>query len=153
MTYNTADARQEMLDAIGDAADHLGAAIGQLGIAYELLDDATADTLEEQLFRPIQSAYGLARRTHDGFAERFVLDGRAFAPAAPSETSHRSVRQLVDHAVDEVSHADAALTELQDSMRPVEVGDAELRAGLAEVRTQVGDIRGRARALLSRLGR
>ena len=37
------------------------------------------------------------------------------------------------------------LADLQDSMRPVEVGDAELRAGLAEVRELVADL-GLARA-------
>ena len=44
-------------------------------------------------------------------------------------------------------------TELQDSMRPVEVGDAELRAGLAQIRTTLADVRGRATKLLSLLGR
>ena len=36
---------------------------------------------------------------------------------------------------------------------PVEVGDPELRAGLAEVRELVGDLRGRARELVRTLGR
>ena len=38
-------------------------------------------------------------------------------------------------------------------MRPVEVGDAELRAGLAEVRELLGDLRARARELTRTLGR
>jgi hypothetical protein len=38
-------------------------------------------------------------------------------------------------------------------MLPVEVGDPELRAGLAEVRGLVGDVRSRARALVRTLGR
>jgi len=38
-------------------------------------------------------------------------------------------------------------------MRPVEVGDAELRAGLAQIRTTLSDVRGRATKLLSLLGR
>jgi hypothetical protein len=36
---------------------------------------------------------------------------------------------------------------------PVEVGVPELRAGLAEVRELVGDLRGRARQLVRTLGR
>jgi hypothetical protein len=38
-------------------------------------------------------------------------------------------------------------------MSPVEVGDAELRAGLAEVREQLALALGRAPHFLSRLGR
>ena len=49
--------------------------------------------------------------------------------------------------------ADAVLVRLQDSMRPVEVGDAELRAGLAEVRTLLGEVPGRARQVQRLLGR
>lgn len=152
MSYNATEARQELLDAIGDAADRLGDAIGKLGDAYEHLDDATADTLEEQLFKPIQTAYGVARRTHGGFAERFGLPTREFAVGEPGHT-HKTVKDLVSAAVDQVSHADALLTELQDSMRPVEVGDAELRAGLAQIRTTLSEVRGRATKLLSLLGR
>jgi hypothetical protein len=63
------------------------------------------------------------------------------------------VRGYLDRALDAVSDADAILTELQDSLRPVEVGDAELRAGLAEVRELLGDLPSRARELMRTLGR
>jgi hypothetical protein len=43
--------------------------------------------------------------------------------------------------------------ELQDSMMPVEVGDAELRAGLAAVRSSVEEARERARDITRTLGR
>jgi hypothetical protein len=52
-----------------------------------------------------------------------------------------------------VEAADRGLAELQDSMRPVEVGDPELRAGLAQVRELVGSVRTRARELVRRWGR
>jgi hypothetical protein len=52
-----------------------------------------------------------------------------------------------------VDAADHILAELQDSLRPVEVGDPELRAGLAEVRTLLADVHRRARALESIIGR
>ena len=45
------------------------------------------------------------------------------------------------------------LADLQDSMRPVEVGDAELRAGLAEVRALLAPLPDRAREILRTLGR
>jgi hypothetical protein len=45
------------------------------------------------------------------------------------------------------------LAELQDSMAPVEVGDPELRAGLAEVRRALGEMPGAARRVLRVLGR
>jgi len=45
------------------------------------------------------------------------------------------------------------LAALLDSMKPVEVGDAELRAGLTDVREHLGHIRGRAREIVRTLGR
>ena len=63
------------------------------------------------------------------------------------------MRELLDTAVGAVIEADAVLVRLQDSMRPVEVGDAELRAGLAEVRTLLGEVPGRARQVQRLLGR
>jgi hypothetical protein len=71
------------------------------------------------------------------------------SPGAPS----LGVRGLLDSAVEAVAKADSALATLQDSMLPVEVGDAELRAGLEEVRRLVADLRGRARELMRTLGR
>ncbi|HEY4093902.1 MAG TPA: hypothetical protein VGM33_00230 [Baekduia sp.] len=152
MSYIAAEARQELLDTIAESIDELATAIAALGAAYELLDDATADRLEEELFRPVQVAYGRAKRTYSGFAERFGLPDRTFAPATPGAPSH-GVKGFMDEAVDAVGRADHVLSELQDSMRPVEVGDAELRAGLADVREHLGGVRARARSLVSVFGR
>jgi len=55
MAYSTADARQEILDVIADAADHIGVALAALGAAYELVDEAAGDRLESTLFRPVRS--------------------------------------------------------------------------------------------------
>jgi len=49
--------------------------------------------------------------------------------------------------------ADAVLAELQDSLLPVEVGDQELRASLADLRELVAAFPQRARELLRTLGR
>jgi hypothetical protein len=152
MAYVTAQARQELLDTIAEAIDEIGVALAALGAAYEQLDENTADRLEEELFRPVQVAYGRAKRTHSGFAERYGLAGRTFEPAIPGSPSH-GVKGFVEEAVDAVGRADHGLSELQDSMRPVDVGDAELRAGLADVREHLGGLRSRARQLVSILGR
>jgi hypothetical protein len=152
MTYTAAEARQQMLDTVADATEELGAALAALGAAYEQLDEHSADRLEEQLFRPVQVAYGRARRTHAGFAERHGHPPRGFEPAAAGAPSH-GVRGFVDQALEAVEEADLTLAELQDSMAPVEVGDAELRAGLAGVRELLSPLPDRARELLRRWGR
>jgi len=152
MSYVAGEARQEMLDALGDAIDEIAGSLADLGAAYELLSTAPADRLEEELFGPVQLAYGRAKRTHTGFAERQRLPTRTFAPgtAGPPSTG---VRGFVDSAVESVEEADAILADVQDSNMPVEVGDAELRAGLAEVRQLLGDVRARAREFVRTLGR
>lgn len=152
MAYITAEARQDLLDTLAEATDEIGLALAALGVAYELLDEHNAERLEEELFRPVQVAYGRARRTHAGFAERYGLPGRSFAPVSPGLAS-QGADGLLDRAVEAVGEADLILATLQDSMQPVEVGDAELRAGLAEVRELVGGLRGRARELVRTLGR
>jgi hypothetical protein len=152
MPYASDTARQELLDAIAQATDEIGRALAALGAAYEQLDEYSADKLEEELFRPVQAAYGRARRTHAGFADRHGLPGRAFEPPAAGAPS-RGVKGFLDTAVEAVESADRVLAELQDSMRPVEVGDPELRAGLAQVRELVGSVRARARELIRTWGR
>jgi len=152
MAYAASEARQELLDTVAEATDELAAAIASLGAAYEQLDEHSADRLEEDLFRPVQSAYARARRTHAAFAARHGLPERAFQAATAGAPSH-GVRGFLDMALEAVEQADATLADLQDSMRPVEVGDAELRAGLAEVRELLGSLPDRARELLRRWGR
>ena len=152
MSYIAGEARQELLDTLGEAIDEIAVALAALGEAYEQLGTGPADRLEEELFQPVQAAYGRAKRTHAGFAERQGLPARTFAPADPGLPS-TGIRGFIDQAVGSADEADSILTELQDSMMPVEVGDAELRAGLAEVRELLGDVRARAREFVRTLGR
>ena len=152
MTYVSQEARQQLLDTVAEATEEIGVAIAALGAAYEQLDDNTADTLEEELFRPVQAAYGRARRTHSGFAERHGLPTRTFEPASAGLPS-QGVRGFLDRAMEAIEEADNILAELQDSMMPVEVGDPELRAGLSQVRELAGSVQERARHLMRRLGR
>lgn len=152
MPYTSAEARQELLDALSGVTDDIGVALGALGDAYEQLDETTADHLEELLFAPVQAAYGRAKRTQGEFADRHGMPRPAAATAPPLAPS-RGVRAFVDAAVDAVQRADMSLAALQDSMMPVEVGDAELRAGMAEIRRQLADVPVRAREFVRRLGR
>ena len=152
MASTSAEARQQLLDAIADAIDHLADAIAALGVAYEQLDEAHADDLEEALFRPLQRAYGRAKRTHAQFAERHGLSVRTFETPSLRAPS-TGVKGLIEGAVDAVARAESELVALQDSLMPIEVGDAELRAGLSEVRELIGGMSQRARAFVRTFGR
>lgn len=152
MPYTTADARRQLLDTVAEAAEHLGAALSALSELYEQLDERNADAVEERLFRPVQSAYGHARRAHAAFAERHGLPGRAFAPAAAAAPAH-GVKGLLDSSVEAIAAADRTLATLQDSLLPVEVGDTQLRAELERIRLQLDGLGVRARELERTLGR
>jgi hypothetical protein len=152
MAYTTAEGREQVLADLAIAVDQIADALARLGEAYEQLDEHHADVLEEQLFRPVQSAYGRARRTHTEFASRSGLATQSFAPHTPGPQS-QSVQQLIERAADAAHDADQSIAELQDSMLPVEVGDPELRAGLSQVRETLSVVPARARALVRTVGR
>ncbi|HEX5145428.1 MAG TPA: hypothetical protein VFV85_00290 [Conexibacter sp.] len=154
MTYTSDEGRRELLEATAEAAETIGRALAALGEAYELLDDDAADRLEAQLFGPLQAAYGRARRGHAEFAARHRLAPHAFA-AGTAARAHGSTdaTSYMEQALEAAEHADDILSELQDSLLPVEVGDPELRASIADVRTRLGDIPPRAHELLRTLGR
>ena len=152
MTYSAAEARQELLDALAEATDRIGVGLAALGGAFELLDEYNAARLEEELFRPIQLSYGRAQRTHNGFAERTGLPARSFTAATSGAPSH-GVKGFLDDGVAAIEEADAILGRLQDSMMPVEVGDPQLRADLAEVRRLIGGVGQRARQFVQTVGR
>jgi hypothetical protein len=152
VAYTTADARRQLLDTLADGAEELGVALASLSEAYEMLDEASAERMEEQLFRPVQAAYGRAKRTHAEFAERHELQGREFPSPVPGAPS-KGAKGFLDAAMQAIGAADLKLATLQDSMLPVEVGDPELRAGLEQVRSAIADLRARAHELLRTLGR
>jgi len=152
MPYTTADARQQLLDTLAQATDSLGAALAALSEAYDLLDDNSAERLEQALFRPVQLAYGRARRTHAEFAARHQLPARAFEPSVAGAPA-QGVKGFIEAAVQEISSANATLATLQDSMLPVEVGDQQLRAGLEQVRSLIDELGARARVLVRTIGR
>ena len=152
VAYTDAEARQELLDTLAGATDEIAYALACLGAAYEQLDEYSADKLEEQLFRPIQKAYGAAKRTHAAFAARHGLPGRTFEPQSAGLPS-TGARGFIDNAVDAAGAAGGALAGLQDSPLLIEAGDVELRAGLSEVRELLGGLPRQARELVRALGR
>jgi hypothetical protein len=152
MAYSNAEARRQLLDALAEAIEDIGLALACLGEAYEQVDEASGDRLEELLFRPVQAGYGRAQRTYSEFAERHGLPHRTFGPRSAGLAS-QGAKALIERAVDAAGRAGQSIAALQDSMLPVEFGDAELRAGLSEVRVLLDDVRARARELLRTLGR
>jgi hypothetical protein len=152
MAYTSAEARQELTEALAQAVDQLGYALADLGAAYEQLDERNADRLEEELFGPVQRAYGRAKSAYTEFAGRHGLESRAFESASASAPS-TGAKGFIDSAVDAVAEADRTLSDLQDSSLPTEVGDVELRAALTDVRERLGGVRQRARELERTLGR
>jgi hypothetical protein len=152
VAYSASEARQEILDTLAEATDELGFALACLAEAYDNLDAHNADLLEEELFRPVQAAYGRAQLTYAEFADRHGLPGRTFEQQ-PAGVSPTGATGFIQRAVEAINEADLVLTGLQDSMLPVEVGDAALRSGLAEVRERIRGLPERARELLRTLGR
>ncbi len=152
MAVSTVEARGRILADLASVIAQLGFGTACLGEAYEQLDDATADRLEDTLFRPLQRAYGRAKRTQSGFANRFGLEATALAPASPGLAS-QGAKVFVTRAATAAAEADQRVAELQDSMLPIEAGDAELRAGLAEVRELLSGVPAAASAFLRTFGR
>jgi hypothetical protein len=152
VSYAAADARRQVLDAIAAAIAQIALALACLGEAYEVLDELSADRMEEQLFRPAQQALARAQHAHTAFASAHGLAQRSF-PAGDVGHGNQTGHDLVGRAATAALEADRLLAELQDSMLPVEVGDPALRAGLAEVRELVSSVPPHARAFLRTLGR
>lgn len=152
MSYTNVEARQQLLDSLATATDHLARALAALSAAYEQLDEQQAELLEQQLFRPVQRAFGRAQRTHAAFAARCGLERREFATPIP-EAPSTGVKGYLDHAGEAVGAAETELVRLQDSLMPVEVGDPELRAGLSEVRRLIDGLPERARRFVRAYGR
>jgi hypothetical protein len=152
MTYTTAEAQQQLLATLADAIQQIGEALSALSEAHELLEEQSAERLEEGLFAPTQRAYALARRTHAEFAARCGLQGAKLTGQPRGAPSH-GAKGFLEQTIEAASAADATLAQLQDSLLPVEVGDPQLRSGLSSVRELLGDVSPAARAMLRTLGR
>jgi hypothetical protein len=153
MAYAAADGRQQLLDTLADATDELGLALAALGEAYEQLDEHTGDVLEEQLFRPVQLAYGRASRAHCQFAARHNMEIRTFDAQEHAGLPSLGAKGFIESAVEAIREADGTLSTLQDSLLPVDVGDAQVRAELSDLREIMGPLPQRARELVRTIGR
>jgi hypothetical protein len=151
VSYTTDSGRRQILDDAVVGANYLGDALAALGEAYELLDDHMAERMEAAVFKPTQAAYGQLKRTLTEFAARYGLPQPTFPPSmVPAPTDPHTT---LDRVADQVQSADDALAELQDTLLPVEVGDAELRAGLSRTRTLITRVPASAEQLIRTLGR
>jgi len=152
MPISTREARERILGDIAAAVDAMAFSLACLSEAFEQLSVGAADRMEGELYRPVQKAFGRGKRTHSQFAERVAMEGREFeTPSIGRKT--QGAKSFVEQAVVAAQRADAGLSELQDSMAPIEAGDAELRAGLNEVRELLAVVPGNAREFLRTLGR
>ncbi len=61
--------------------------------------------------------------------------------------------ELIEETVERILDADEIVSELQDSLLPVEVGDPEIRAELSGLREALDPLPRRARELTRTLGR
>ena len=152
MAITTTEARTQILDDLAAANDQLALGMACLGEAFELLDVMSQERMEDELYRPIQKAYGRGKRTHAQFAERVGMPGDVFEPPSAGRTS-QGARSFIERATEAAAEADRRLAGLQDSMLPIEAGDAELRAGLGEVRELLGGVPTASGRFLSTLGR
>jgi hypothetical protein len=151
MSYTTESGRRQILDDAATAVTPLSTALAALTEVYEQLDEQTADRLEETIFKPLQAAYGQLRRTLTEFATRCSLRAPLFDPgnaALPTDP-----RNALEHVADAAQQVDEILAELQDTLLPVEVGDAELRAGLSGTRTLIARVPAHCAELIRLFGR
>ena len=56
MTYTASEARKELLGEVAGAIEELSSAIAAVGEAYDAPDEAKADRIEADLFKPLQGA-------------------------------------------------------------------------------------------------
>jgi hypothetical protein len=153
MTYTADQAREALMADVGRALEQIAFALSCLGEAYELVDERAADQLEEELFRPVRTAYARARRALSGFGQRHGLEPPPVSQSDSSGLHSNDPRVYLQRAIEASEAGQTALGELQDSMLPVEVGDQELRADLTEIRSLLSQVAGRGNALLRTLGR
>jgi hypothetical protein len=152
MARTALEDKRQILDELAAAVDQLALALACLGEAFELLAVDAAERLEADLFRPAQRAYAQAKRTHDRFAERAALPNREFETPSPGVSS-QGASAFIQRAVAASGEADRMIAELQDSMLPIESGDAELRKGLSDVRELLDRLPRTAVLFLRTLGR
>ena len=152
MPVSTREARERIVGDLGSAAEPLSLGVACLGEAYEQLSVMAADRMEAELYGPMQRAFGRTKRTRSQFASRTGIDVEEPAEPLPGRAS-QGAKSFVERAAGAASQADGLIADLQDTGYAIDAGDAELRAGLAEIRDLLGPVPGAARNFLRTLGR
>ena len=131
VSYIAGEARQEMLDTLGDAIDEIAAALcgSRRGVRSSSARFPPTGSRRSCSARSRPRTGVRSRPTPASPSGRGCPAGRSLPRLQGLPST--GIRGFVDSAVESVAEADAELAELQDSMMPVEVGDPELRAGLA----------------------
>lgn len=152
MPISTREARERIVSDLGGAAEQLALGVACLGEAYEQLSVMAADRMEAELYGPMQRAYGRTKRTRTQFAERVGIEVEDPSEPQPGRTS-QGAKAFVERAAGAATQADGQIADLQDTGYAIDAGDAELRAGLVEIRDLLGPVPGAARTFLRTLGR
>jgi hypothetical protein len=153
VTYDPAQARRALVDELLDAAAEISTAIAYASAAHERLDDTSADRLEAQVFAPLQKALGTLRRAAGGFAARHGDPAASSSAPPPEPHPSQGVAALLEGCGAAARTADEHLGALQDSLVLVELGDADLRAGVSDARRRLGEVPTALRAFTRTLGR
>lgn len=153
MTYDTAQARRALLDELLGAAGDIAIAIAYASAAYDRLDDTSGDRLEEQVFAPLQKALGALRRAIDEFAARHGDPAARAGSPPPEPHASQGVAALLESCAAAARAADGHLSTLQDSLVLIDLGDADLRAGVSDARRRLGGVPAAQRTFVRTLGR
>ena len=152
MAFTTREAHEQIVNELGWAVGQIALASECLSDAYEELDVTTADRLEEELYRPLQRAFGRAKRTLVDFAAQTGLEPSEGEPdsAGPPRLT---VKQKIERALALAADGGQRIAELQDSDMAIASANAELRAGLAETRRLLAELCSRGPSFLRSFGR
>ena len=152
MALTRTEAQEQILGDLQSAIEALDLAVACIGEAYEHLDEESQDRLDSTLFRPVQKAYGQAKKTQDRFARQTGVATLDPEPSGPGLSS-QGAQSFIEQAVEAAALADTSISDLQDSMLPIEFGDPELRQSLANIREPLAGVPTAAREFLRTLGR
>jgi hypothetical protein len=101
----------------------------------------------------LQKALGTLRRAAGGFAARHGDPAAPAGPPPPEPHPSQGVAALLDGCAAAARAADEHLGALQDSLVLIELGDADLRAGVSDARRRLGDVPAALRGFVRTLGR